>query len=452
MYPALGATRRGRRYALFRMSRAHPPVVASAAIALALVFLAAGSAATKIYSSGVLRISIRDGETIEQPINVSEAGPVWHLSVSVRIDHPRASDLALALVAPDGSTLALASHQGGAGANFGSGARNCSGTLTEFDDGGDVRVSASTPPFEGIIRPEERLAHLYGKQARGRWALRITDDAPGKTGTLFCWRLDLSRNVLEIKRAGGRKVSAELSYRERSFSYLDVRLRILRTGRPVFNGPLPKAGCSGTCPYWRPALDFGRPVVVRDLDRDGDPEVVVDAFSGGAHCCFYSEIFRYVPASHSYSRSARYWGNAFYKLIDLDHDGSPELVSADDRFAYAFTSFAASFDPVQVWRFHRGKLSDATRSFPERVRKSAKELWTEYRLIRKSQFRDVRGVLAAYMADKYLLHEQEEGWKQLDGAYQRGELGRSSTQDGYPAGRTYLRRLLAFLRQTGYAR
>ncbi len=430
------------------MSRAHLPVVVAAA--LALVFLAAGSAATKIYSSGALRIPIRDGETIEQPINVREAGPVWHLSVSVRLDHPRDSDLALALVAPDGSTVALASHQGGAGGNFGSGSRNCTGTLTEFDDGGDVRVSASTPPFEGILRPEERLAHLYGKQARGRWALRITDDVPGKAGTLFCWQLDLSRNVLEIKRAGGGKTRAELSYRERNLDYRDVRLRILRRGRPIFDGPLPKAGCGGVCPYWRPALDFGRPIMVRDLDRDGEPEVIVDAFSGGAHCCFYSEIFRYVPASHSYSRTARYWGNAFYKLVDLDRDGSPELVSADDRFAYAFTSFAASFDPVQVSRFRRGRLIDVTRSFPARVRRSAKELWAQYKVIRKSQFPDVRGVLAAYMADKYLLGEQKEGWNQLDGAFRRGELGRSSTQDGYPAGRAYLRRLRIFLRQTGY--
>ena len=93
-----------------------------------------------------------------------------------------------------------------------------------------------------------------------------------------------------------------------------------------------------------------------------------------------------------------------------------------------------------------------TRSFPGAVRRDARTLWSDYQRVRRSTFRDVRGVLAAYLADKYLLGEQKEGWRQLEAAYRRGELGKGRTKDGYPAGRAYLANLRAFLQRTGYAR
>jgi hypothetical protein len=31
---------------------------------------------------------------------------------------------------------------------------------------------------------------------------------------------------------------------------------------------------------------------VRDLDGDGEPEVLVDFYWGGVHCCFYTDVYR----------------------------------------------------------------------------------------------------------------------------------------------------------------
>jgi len=435
------------------MSRARPPVALAAAIVLGCLLLIAGAgAATSTYSSGALRIPIRDGETIEQSVTVREAGPVWHLAVAVRLDHERDSDLALSLVAPDGTPVRLATHEGGTRRNLGSGNRNCSGFFAVFDDSGTQTLRSAEPPLEGQFRPEERLSHLYGKQARGQWTLRVSDDGVGKAGTLLCWQLDLSRNVVEVKRAADGRVRAELSYRERAFTYRDVRLRILRAGKALVARPLPEPGCSGRCPYFRPFMDLGSPITVRDLDGDREPEVLVDTFSGGAHCCIFTVFFRYRASSRSYAVSTTYWGNVGYRLADFDRNGLPELASADDTFAYAFTSFAASFDPIRILHFRQGKLVDVTRRFPAVVRRDAARLWGDYRRVRKSQYPDVRGVLAAYIADKYLLGEQKEGWKQLEGALKRGELGRSPEQDGYPAGRLYVTKLRGFLRHYGYAR
>jgi subtilisin-like proprotein convertase family protein len=418
-------------------------------VGLALGLSPGAYAATKSYTSGPLHIPIRDAETVEQAITVPDAGPVWHLAVGVRLEHARDSDLVVSLVAPDGTAVRLSSHEGGTGRNFGTGARSCSGEPTVFRDDADLRLGQSAAPFEGLHRPDDRLSHLYGKQARGRWTLRITDDVPGKTGVLLCWQLDLSRNVLEIRRGASGPVRAELSYRERDFAYRDVRLRVLRRGKPVLDQAIPRVGC-GSCPFWRPVV-AGMPVV-RDLDRDGEPEILVDAFTGGAHCCTYSVVYRYVRARATYSSRIVQWGNGGYRLADLDRDGAPEFSSTDDRFAYAFTSFVASFEPIRILRYRAGRMLDATRSFPAAVRRDATVLWTQYKRIRRARLHDVRGVFAAYMADKYLLGQQAEGWRQLDAAAARGELGRAPSADGYPAGRAFLTRLRAFLRQTGYAR
>jgi subtilisin-like proprotein convertase family protein len=405
--------------------------------------------ATRTYSSGRLRQAVPDAGTLESGIDVRDSGAVSHLAVFLRLDHERDSDLVLSLVAPDGTSVRLSSRHGVSGRNFGSGSRDCSGQPTVFEDQSDLRLSDSSPPFEGSHRPDQRLATLYGNNARGRWVLRVEDVEPGRTGTLFCWQLALSRDVVEVKRGASGRVRAELSYRERNFSYRDVRLRIVRRGRSVYSRPLPRVGGGG--PYWRPIVEGRQPLVVRDLDADGEPEVVVDVFTGGAHCCTYSLAFRYSPARRSYRHQAVFWGNVGYRIVDHDRNGRPELSSFDDRFNYAFAAYAASVPPVRIWRYDRGRLLDVTRRFPGVVRADAARLWGLYLRTRRSSYREVRGILAAYLADAYVLGEQVEGWRRLELAYRRGDLGHGPTKEGYPAGRAYLTKLRAFLRETGYA-
>src|SRR3954451_12120021 len=78
-----------------------------------------------------------------------------------------------------------------------------------------------------------------------------------------------------------------------------------------------------------------------DLDADGEPEVLVDLYTGGAHCCATTLIW-FVDGSR-YRRRVLGLGDQGYRLKDLDADGQPEIVTADDRFAYAFTAFAYSW-------------------------------------------------------------------------------------------------------------
>ena len=115
----------------------------------------------------------------------------------------------------------------------------------------------------------------------------------------------------------------------------------------------------------------GGAVRVRDLDRDGEPEVLVDLYSGGAHCCFYTDVYRYVARSRTYRPTVGYWGDLSPRLADLGGDGRPEFRTGDDRFAYVFGSFAASAFPIRILRFDHGRFVDVTRHFPRLVRRDA---------------------------------------------------------------------------------
>jgi hypothetical protein len=187
-------------------------------------------------------------------------------------------------------------------------------------------------------------------------------------------------------------------------------------------------------------------VHVRDLDGDREPEVLVDLYSGGAHCCWYTDVYRYVRRSRSYRPTIGFWGNVVPTLVDLNGDRRPEFRTADDRFAYVFTSFAGSVFPIRIFRFDHGRFLDVTRRFPQLVRRDAARLYALYRSERRRPDADVAGVLPAWLAEEYLLGRGPSGWPVLRRAVRRGEIG------PYSRPRTYLRKVRFFLRRTGYIR
>ena len=159
-------------------------------------------------------------------------------------------------------------------------------------------------------------------------------------------------------------------------------------------------------------------VKVADLDGDGEPEVLVDVFSGGAHCCLTTRLLTFNGTG--YTPTDLDWRDLGYQLEDADGDGRPELVGNDPSFSEAFTAFAASAFPPLIFRLENGKLVDVTRAFPKLVRADAA---TQLKLLRKlKRGDDVRGVLAAYVADEYLLGKSSAGLRELDRQRARGAI------------------------------
>jgi hypothetical protein len=251
--------------------------------------------------------------------------------------------------------------------------------------------------------------------------------------------------------AQAQGVVATLEYDHHTdFEYRNVVLTVTRQGATA----LDHAAVSPPCREC-PVLPAGptppaSSLTVRDLDGNGEPEVLVDLFTGGAHCCFYTWFYRWDAAAGTYSKRVHGWGNPSYRVADLRHDGKPELLTADDRFAYAFTCFACSILPIRILSWKAGRLRDVTRSFPSRLHRDARDARWLYEKVRKQRDGDVRGILPAYLADEYRLGHGARGERLLRKALARGELRRSF---GFgPTGRTYVRKLHAFLRRTGYIR
>jgi hypothetical protein len=246
-------------------------------------------------------------------------------------------------------------------------------------------------------------------------------------------------------------VTAALDYdRHSDFEYRSVVLTVTRQGATALDHVAVPAPCD-ECPVLPAgATPPASSLTVRDLDGDGEPEVLVDLYTGGAHCCFSTWFYRWDPAAGAYAKRVHGWGDPSYRIGDLRHDGRPELITADDRFAYAFTCFACSLLPIRIFSYEAGHLRDVSRKFPTRLHSDAREARRIYERERRRKEADVRGILPAYLADEYRLGHGARGERLLKKALARGELSNSF---GFgPSGRTYVRKLHSFLRRTGYIR
>jgi hypothetical protein len=259
--------------------------------------------------------------------------------------------------------------------------------------------------------------------------------------------------VRRVETAAGGGVVARLSYRVSSngphgLSFTEVRLTIRRRSALLLDRavPVPCAGCA-----LQPLGGLGghrRSLLVRDLDGDSEPEVVLRVSTGGASCCLYTDVYAYragPPAG--YQRTSARWAGGL-QLRRLAGSPIPDFVSNDNRFDYAFTSNADSAEPIRIFEFQPGGFLDVTRRFPAQIRADARRQLLKYESARK-QRGDVRGLLAAYLADTALLGEVGRGWTVIQGALRAGQLRSNGT---WPGGSAYVQRLCAFLVRTGYSR
>jgi hypothetical protein len=214
--------------------------------------------------------------------------------------------------------------------------------------------------------------------------------------------------------------------------YQNIHLKVTKGGEVIVDRPVDREDAAD-----RPLSEQGSETFsLQDLDGDNRPEVLVDLYTGGAHCCTYSAIY---PKAGTQKVLHHDWGNTVYSIRDLNNDGVPELQSGDDRFAYAFSSYAASGYPLRVWRYENGEMQDATQQYPEAIKQNAEQTWQNI-LRAQTEGSEVRGYLAAYLADQYSLGQAESGWQRLQEVYR--ERDRSA----------FFQQLRQFLDKNGYGK
>lgn len=259
-----------------------------------------------------------------------------------------------------------------------------------------------------------------------------------------------------IETATNGTVTAELSYvkRERGrqgfrfIEYRDFRVKITRAGVVLYDRPVGEP-CDQFCTPTESALT-GKHVGLRDLNADGEPEAIVDLFTGGSSCCVLVLAYGYDATANTYRRAELDTGGGFV-VRDPDSDGVVELVGDDFRFRGLFTCGACGPRPIRIWHWGLRRFHVVTTEFPGRIRQHARRMRRFYaRVRRRDEAAFVKGALTPLAADLCLLDRCRRGFRIVRAAIRRGELDRRSVFDVSPLGTNYLRALKRFLRRTGY--
>ncbi len=240
-------------------------------------------------------------------------------------------------------------------------------------------------------------------------------------------------------------VSATFTFQGKVPKFHGLHLTISRGGTVVYSQPVVAKFCGKLC-WPGPGISRRSSVQVVDLEGTGDPDVVLDLYSGGAHCCTVIQIFSFNAVSGTYAKTERVFGDPDAKIVDLGHNGRFEFLTADDSFAYAFTDFAASGLPIEILTFANGHFTDVTRSYPTLIAKDA-ALWLRaFKAQARQHYPDSVGVIAAWAADEELL-----GHTKLVNRYLHQQAAAGHLNAPFAAGGTkFVAKLQKFLRRRGY--
>jgi len=247
------------------------------------------------------------------------------------------------------------------------------------------------------------------------------------------------------QHAHAGNVTAAFSYQGAMMNPRHERLRITRAGHLAYDQPVHSQFCGSTC--WPGASGS---LHVLDLEHNGRPDVVLDLFSGGAHCCFIEQVFSYDSHRHTYVKTERNFWDPGATIVDLGHNGRYEFRSADDSFAYEFTAFAASGMPIQIFTFSNHRFHNVTRHYPALIARDAAAWMAAFQQQAHSGYQATTGIVAAWAADEDMLGHSAQVSAFLSAQARAGHLN-SGTGGVLPSGSRYVRALQKFLHKHGYA-
>lgn len=150
-----------------------------------------------------------------------------------------------------------------------------------------------------------------------------------------------------------------------------------------------------------------------DVTGDGRPELIVESYSGGAHCCSTIQVFQLQPALRRILNFEA--GNAGGFSVRRGPRGRPALVLGDDGLAYyGDLCFACSPSYMPLVACYDGtRFAECTRQFPdviqEAIRTSIKELKDAVRSTHDSRPYYMKGAALGVYAAYSLLGKEANG-------------------------------------------
>lgn len=220
------------------------------------------------------------------------------------------------------------------------------------------------------------------------------------------------------------------------------RLTIVLAGQELYNQPVSSHQCGTEC---GPGA-FGAhasSVRVLNIEGNGQPDVILELYSGGANCCFIDQVFSLDPGTMTYVKTEHVFDTgALIKTLAPSHRWV--FVSSDANFKYEFTDGADSGEPIQIWSFGSHRFSNVTRHYPKQI---AADAATWLRLFKHHVANGV-GLIAAWAADEELLGHNKLVQSTLAAYAAKGALLDGSI--GLATGKPFIAKLNKLLRKLGY--
>jgi hypothetical protein len=200
---------------------------------------------------------------------------------------------------------------------------------------------------------------------------------------------------------------------------------------------------------------------IADLDPANPwPEVLLSSFSGGAHCCNDTRVLTSDAAGGWRTVALGPFNGVVRAATDPLGLGRWLVVDIDNRFLYAFSSYAGSRPPLRIWQLSGQRFEDVShqKALVPLHRRALREMESWFG---QTDGSEANGILAGYVATKALVGEFAEGWQRMLARYdRRSDLGLRQCAAGLGSdGRclgaeleyaTYPEALKAFLLHTGY--
>lgn len=167
-----------------------------------------------------------------------------------------------------------------------------------------------------------------------------------------------------------------------------------------------------------------------DFSGNGEKNVIISSFTGGAHCCVMLFI-GVIESGKFYISDTLFLGNSWYNIEDIEKDGKLEINTSSDMFAYAFTNYAETRFPPRVYRIKNNKFKDITKNYPKIVNDYIDELKSDLKEFIKIKFEcmgkdedtfntdagSVKTILAAITACYHSIGEVKKGYELIDKSY-----------------------------------
>jgi len=189
--------------------------------------------------------------------------------------------------------------------------------------------------------------------------------------------------------------------------------------------------------------------------KSGDkPSVIVQSWTGGAHCCMHIAVASPVGGAYRLIDMGSWDGDQVAWPRDVSGDGIADFVFRDQSFLYAFGSYAGSWPPPQVINIRAMKPVDVSADPAFRPLFAAEIAEVRKDCLEGDTFSG--GACAGYLANAARLGQFDAAWAKVARTKAAsGAMFPASCSDKprpSPCYSDYASAVRAFLRERGYLR